>query len=29
MRFRATGDPAERVSGKLTLGVIRHELARS
>ncbi|MEW2135735.1 GDSL-type esterase/lipase family protein [Streptomyces sp. NPDC005409] len=28
MRFRATGDPAERDSGKLTLGVIRDELAR-
>ncbi|GAA1303740.1 SGNH/GDSL hydrolase family protein [Saccharothrix xinjiangensis] len=26
--FRATGDPAERASGKLTLGVIRAELAR-
>lgn len=26
--FRATGDPAERASGKLTLGVIRDELAR-
>ncbi|MER6361646.1 GDSL-type esterase/lipase family protein [Kitasatospora sp. NPDC001527] len=25
---RATGDPAERASGKLTLGVIREELAR-
>lgn len=28
IRFRATGDPAERASGKLTLGVIREELAR-
>ncbi|MFE7192843.1 GDSL-type esterase/lipase family protein [Kitasatospora sp. NPDC057541] len=28
IRFRATGDPAERASGKLTLGVIRDELAR-
>ncbi|MFF8790974.1 GDSL-type esterase/lipase family protein [Streptomyces sp. NPDC015125] len=28
MRFRATGDPAERAHGKLTLGVIRDELAR-
>lgn len=28
MRFRATGDPAERASGKLTLGAIRDELAR-
>ena len=28
MRFRATGDPAERAAGKLTLGVIRDELAR-
>ncbi|GGM30768.1 MULTISPECIES: GDSL-type esterase/lipase family protein [Micromonospora] len=28
VRFRATGDPAERASGKLTLGVIRDELAR-
>ncbi|GAB2610664.1 SGNH/GDSL hydrolase family protein [Streptomyces capparidis] len=28
VRFRATGDPAERASGKLTLGVIREELAR-
>ncbi len=27
-RFRATGDPAERASGKLTFGVIRDELAR-
>jgi hypothetical protein len=27
-RFLATGDPAERASGKLTLGVIRDELAR-
>ncbi|WP_336207208.1 GDSL-type esterase/lipase family protein [Nonomuraea sp. LPB2021202275-12-8] len=26
--FRAMGDPAERASGKLTLGVIRDELAR-
>ncbi|MER5727162.1 GDSL-type esterase/lipase family protein [Streptomyces sp. NPDC002138] len=28
MRFVATGDPAERAHGKLTLGVIRDELAR-
>jgi hypothetical protein len=28
LRFRATGDPAERASGKLTLGVVREELAR-
>ena len=28
LRFQATGDPAERASGKLTLGVIRAELAR-
>ncbi|MDF3287906.1 GDSL-type esterase/lipase family protein [Streptomyces silvisoli] len=28
LRFRATGDPAERASGKLTLTVIRDELAR-
>ncbi|MGW2260023.1 GDSL-type esterase/lipase family protein [Streptomyces sp. NPDC001780] len=28
LRFRATGDPAERASGKLTLGVVRDELAR-
>ncbi|MFF2353511.1 GDSL-type esterase/lipase family protein [Kitasatospora sp. NPDC058115] len=28
VRFLATGDPAERASGKLTLGVIRDELAR-
>ncbi|MBW8090890.1 lipase [Streptomyces hygroscopicus subsp. hygroscopicus] len=28
MRFRATGDPAERAAGKLTLGVIRDELSR-
>jgi hypothetical protein len=28
VRFRATGDPAERAAGKLTLGVIREELAR-
>ncbi|MBQ0868177.1 GDSL-type esterase/lipase family protein [Streptomyces sp. RK75] len=26
--FRATGDPAERASGKLTLGVVRRELSR-
>jgi hypothetical protein len=26
--FRATGDPAERAAGKLTLGVIRDELSR-
>ncbi|MFE2941992.1 GDSL-type esterase/lipase family protein [Streptomyces sp. NPDC059255] len=28
LRFVATGDPAERAQGKLTLGVIRDELAR-
>ncbi|MGW6937868.1 SGNH/GDSL hydrolase family protein [Streptomyces xanthophaeus] len=28
IRFRATGDPVERAAGKLTLGVIRDELAR-
>ncbi len=28
LRFRAAGDPAERASGKLTLTVIRQELAR-
>jgi hypothetical protein len=28
LRFRATGDPAERASGRLTLRVIRDELAR-
>lgn len=28
LRFRATGDPADRSSGKLTLIVIRDELAR-
>ncbi|WP_055554392.1 GDSL-type esterase/lipase family protein, partial [Streptomyces kanamyceticus] len=28
LRFRATGDPAEVAGGKLTLGVIRDELAR-
>ncbi|MFB7980492.1 GDSL-type esterase/lipase family protein [Streptomyces vinaceus] len=28
LRFRAAGDPAERASGKLTLNVIREELAR-
>ncbi|MEU6891369.1 GDSL-type esterase/lipase family protein [Streptomyces sp. NPDC046557] len=28
LRFRATGDPAERAAGKLTLAVIREELAR-
>jgi hypothetical protein len=28
VRFLATGDPAERAAGKLTLGVIREELAR-
>ncbi|MFE0170989.1 GDSL-type esterase/lipase family protein [Streptomyces sp. NPDC059002] len=28
LRFRATGDPAETASGKLTLSVIRAELAR-
>ncbi|MFJ9821252.1 GDSL-type esterase/lipase family protein [Streptomyces sp. NPDC101151] len=28
LRFRATGDPAERAYGKLTLGVIREELTR-
>ncbi|WP_329148662.1 GDSL-type esterase/lipase family protein [Streptomyces sp. NBC_01456] len=28
LQFRAAGDPAERAAGKLTLGVIRAELAR-
>ncbi|MQY03646.1 GDSL-type esterase/lipase family protein [Actinomadura macrotermitis] len=28
LRFKATGDPAERASGRLTLNVIRAELAR-
>jgi hypothetical protein len=28
LRFRAAGDPAEKASGKLTLGVVREELAR-
>jgi len=28
LRFLATGDPAERASGKLALGIIRDELAR-
>ncbi|MEU8839170.1 GDSL-type esterase/lipase family protein [Streptomyces roseus] len=28
LQFRAAGDPAERAAGKLTLGVIREELAR-
>ena len=28
LRFRATGDPAERAAGKLTLVVIREELDR-
>ncbi|WP_093802850.1 GDSL-type esterase/lipase family protein [Streptomyces sp. Wb2n-11] len=28
LRFRATGDPAERTAGKLTLNVVREELAR-
>ncbi|TDQ54330.1 GDSL-type esterase/lipase family protein [Actinorugispora endophytica] len=28
LRFRATGDPAERAAGKLTLTVVREELAR-
>ncbi|MFI9605256.1 GDSL-type esterase/lipase family protein [Streptomyces sp. NPDC052043] len=28
LRFRATGDPAERAAGRLTLNVIRRELAR-
>ncbi|MFC5720476.1 GDSL-type esterase/lipase family protein [Streptomyces gamaensis] len=28
LRFRAAGDPAERASGKLTLAVVRDELAR-
>lgn len=28
LRFRATGNPAERLAGKLTLNVIRTELAR-
>ncbi|MGI5134093.1 GDSL-type esterase/lipase family protein [Streptomyces sp. CA-106110] len=27
LRFKATGDPAERAAGRLTLNVIRHELA--
>ena len=28
VRFRATGDPAERAAGRLTLTVMREELAR-
>ena len=28
LQFKATGDPAERASGKLTLNIIREELAR-
>ncbi len=28
LRFRATGDPADRTAGKLTLTIIREELAR-
>ncbi len=28
LEFRATGDPAERAAGKLTLNIIREELAR-
>ncbi|WP_405497042.1 GDSL-type esterase/lipase family protein [Streptomyces sp. NBC_00096] len=28
LRFRATGDPAERAAGRLTLNVVREELAR-
>ncbi|AOR36384.1 lipase [Streptomyces fodineus] len=28
LRFRAGGDPAEKASGKLTLGVVREELSR-
>jgi hypothetical protein len=28
LRFRATGDPTERAAGKLTLEVVREELAR-
>ena len=28
LRFRATGDPEERAAGKLTLNVVREELAR-
>lgn len=28
LRYRATGDPAERAAGKLTLRVVRQELAR-
>ncbi|WP_055613140.1 GDSL-type esterase/lipase family protein [Streptomyces phaeochromogenes] len=28
LRFKATGDPAERAAGRLTLNVIRNELAR-
>ncbi|MEV0555884.1 MULTISPECIES: GDSL-type esterase/lipase family protein [unclassified Streptomyces] len=29
LRFKATGDPAERAAGRLTLNVIRDELART
>ncbi|MET8173265.1 GDSL-type esterase/lipase family protein [Streptomyces clavifer] len=29
LRFKATGDPAERAAGRLTLNVIRDELARA
>ncbi|MFD4529173.1 GDSL-type esterase/lipase family protein [Streptomyces sp. NPDC058470] len=29
LRFKATGDPAERAAGRLTLNVIREELART
>ncbi|MER7840740.1 GDSL-type esterase/lipase family protein [Streptomyces sp. NPDC096040] len=29
LRFRATGDPAERAAGRLTLNVVRDELART
>ncbi|WP_221351994.1 GDSL-type esterase/lipase family protein [Streptomyces beigongshangae] len=28
LRFRATGDPAERAAGRLTLNIVRDELAR-
>lgn len=28
MRFKATGDPAERAAGRLTLNIIREELSR-
>ncbi|MFF0159861.1 GDSL-type esterase/lipase family protein [Streptomyces sp. NPDC005263] len=29
LRFKATGDPAERAAGRLTLNIIREELART